>query len=231
MAIKLVPVKCPECGAMLDIEKDRTQAFCTYCGAKVLVHNENEFTFHHVDVADLERAETERIVKLKEIEFAEKDRINKEKNKHKIIKYVLIFLVVGLCTFALGGYLSEGSANPEAGSALVLVGVYLFLGAGIAGALLSDSKNNPDGNKMPKRKVKIPSNITDLDNKPYTVIAALLESAGFSNVKCVALNDLRTNFFIKSGTIHSISINGERPSLKKDYPEDAAVVITYHSKA
>lgn len=34
MAIKLVSVKCPDCGQTLSIEENRTQAFCTYCGAK-----------------------------------------------------------------------------------------------------------------------------------------------------------------------------------------------------
>ena len=37
MAVKLVSVKCPECGAMLDIEEGRDQAFCTHCGAKVVL--------------------------------------------------------------------------------------------------------------------------------------------------------------------------------------------------
>ena len=95
MAIKLVAVKCPECGAMLNIEENRTQAFCTYCGAKVLIHNENEFTFRHVDVADLERAETDRIVKLKQIEIAEKDKVDfKKSNKERLKLSVLLFSTI-----------------------------------------------------------------------------------------------------------------------------------------
>ena len=44
MAVKLIYVKCPECGAALDIEEDRKEAFCSYCGTKVLLYNENEYT-------------------------------------------------------------------------------------------------------------------------------------------------------------------------------------------
>lgn len=40
---KLISVKCPDCGQTLSIEENSTQAFCTYCGAKVLISNENEY--------------------------------------------------------------------------------------------------------------------------------------------------------------------------------------------
>ena len=39
MPIKLVTLKCPECGALLSIEENRSNAFCTYCGAKILINN------------------------------------------------------------------------------------------------------------------------------------------------------------------------------------------------
>jgi len=34
MSVELISVKCPECGASLDIEEGRRQMFCSYCGAK-----------------------------------------------------------------------------------------------------------------------------------------------------------------------------------------------------
>lgn len=41
MGIKLITVKCPECGASLDIEEGRKQLFCSYCGSKILIQNDN----------------------------------------------------------------------------------------------------------------------------------------------------------------------------------------------
>ena len=32
----LVSLKCPECGAELDIDDSREYAFCSYCGSKVM---------------------------------------------------------------------------------------------------------------------------------------------------------------------------------------------------
>ena len=53
MGYKLISVKCPDCGLTLSIEENRTQAFCTYCGAKVLISNENEHIFQQVDEAGM----------------------------------------------------------------------------------------------------------------------------------------------------------------------------------
>ena len=48
MAIKFTSVKCPECGAKTHIEEGRNQAFCSYCGTKILITNENEYIIRHV---------------------------------------------------------------------------------------------------------------------------------------------------------------------------------------
>ena len=53
MAIKLVSVKCPDCGQTLSIEENRTQAFCTYCGAKVKCLKSKRF------INDIEKAKAE----------------------------------------------------------------------------------------------------------------------------------------------------------------------------
>lgn len=53
MAIKLVSVKCPDCGQTLSIEENRTQAFYTYCGAKVKCLKSKRF------INDIEKAKAE----------------------------------------------------------------------------------------------------------------------------------------------------------------------------
>ena len=40
--IKMVPVKCPNCGAQMQIEEGRKEAFCTYCGSKFLIDDGEE---------------------------------------------------------------------------------------------------------------------------------------------------------------------------------------------
>lgn len=38
--MKLITLKCPECGATLQLDQDRKECFCTYCGSKILLDEE-----------------------------------------------------------------------------------------------------------------------------------------------------------------------------------------------
>lgn len=96
MAVKLISVKCPECGAALDIEEDRKEAFCSYCGTKVLLYNENEYIFRHVDEAEVKQAETDQMVRMKQLEYAEKERIDFEKSKAQKSRILLILFTVSM---------------------------------------------------------------------------------------------------------------------------------------
>ena len=82
-SLNLVSVKCPDCGAALSIEEGRKQAFCSYCGAKLLIENKNEYVIRKIDEAEVAKQEKEREIRLKEIE-AEQE-INKSKNKAGLI--------------------------------------------------------------------------------------------------------------------------------------------------
>ena len=81
MAVQILSLKCPECNATLNIEGDRTYAFCTYCGTKILLNNENEKIYRHIDEAEIKQAETDRIIRLKQLEIAEKKRAEKKVEK------------------------------------------------------------------------------------------------------------------------------------------------------
>ncbi|MCD8148995.1 MAG: zinc ribbon domain-containing protein [Clostridiales bacterium] len=88
MAIKFVSVKCPECGAALDVEEGRKQIFCSYCGAKVMIVNDNEYVYRHIDEAGIKQAETDRIIQMKKMEIAEKTELLK--NGGSVLKYVFL---------------------------------------------------------------------------------------------------------------------------------------------
>ena len=79
-------------------------------------------------------------------------------------------------------------------------------------------------------KAKVPSSISDFERKNYSAIEAMFVSAGFTNIKCVPLNDLTVGVLKKPGMVDSITINGrEVRSGGKKFPKDAAVIISYHS--
>lgn len=76
--ITFVKLVCPNCGANLEVDSKLSQCFCQYCGAKILLHNENEHTINInqtsriVDEAELAKQENER----KKIEMQGKEREN-----------------------------------------------------------------------------------------------------------------------------------------------------------
>ena len=99
MAISLKSIKCPECGASLQIEEGRTQVFCSYCGTKVIVTNENEHIYRHIDEAEVKQAETDRIVRMRELELEEQTATqrNSLKTVLTIIWLVLSLIVIVIC--------------------------------------------------------------------------------------------------------------------------------------
>ena len=140
MSVQFIAVKCPECGATLNIEANREQAFCTYCGAKVLMHNENEYVYRHIDEASVKQAESDMIIQLKQMEFAERKRIEEQKSKALKIKIALIMAALGGILIVVGFIAGDASGNPHSGLySLAMVGLISLLGAAFVG--LSMIKN------------------------------------------------------------------------------------------
>ena len=96
MAVKIITVKCPECGALLDFEEDRKQAFCSYCGTKILLHNENEHIYRHIDEAGVKQAETDRMVKMRQLEIEEKENERRRSLIQIWIVSTIVLTIVGV---------------------------------------------------------------------------------------------------------------------------------------
>lgn len=219
--VKLISVKCPECGATLNIEEDREQAFCTYCGTKVLLHNENEHIYRHIDEAGIKQAETDRMVMLRKMELLEKRRASAQKVKTLKIGITVVLGLVMLICFGVGYSVDGGSGALMVGMVCGLIIMYMWL--------LNKDKDDEDDLDLGD-KAKVPSAITDYEKKSYSAIEAMFVSAGFTNVRSIPLNDLTMGVLKKPGTVDSITINGrEITSGGKKFPKDAAVVISYHS--
>ena len=117
MAIQFISVKCPECGAELSVENGREFAYCSYCGTKVIISNDNEHIYRTIDEASVKQAETDRIVKLKKLEIEAK---SKRGRIALIIGWVVIFFIVAIVSFV-----TEGSFMGMFSWIWILVGLFL----------------------------------------------------------------------------------------------------------
>lgn len=101
--LKLISVKCPDCGASLSIEEGRKQAFCTYCGAKVLIQNDNEHVFRTIDEAAVAKAEAEKEIRLKELETEKANKKREDKTFIVTLLLVIVFFSAFILFWSLRG--------------------------------------------------------------------------------------------------------------------------------
>lgn len=213
MGIKLNSLKCPECAATISVEEGRTQCFCSYCGAKIAITNENEFVYRNVDEADVKRAETDRTIKLHKMKFHEK------MTKTKLV-IGIISGILGILFFILG-FISDES---DSDLSFTIIGMFLLF------ASLTSFIGSKDENDDIEGGIKIPSSVFNYEKKNFAAVQAILLSAGFKNVQCIPLNDLTMGLLKRPGSIESITINGkENYSTSKKFSPDASIIISYHS--
>lgn len=102
---KIIKLKCTNCGANIEITDKRDYLFCEYCGIKLILDDENEYVHRHIDEADMKRAETEQVVKLKNIEISEKR--HEERKKEVKIKFIINALIIISCILAFSLFFSS----------------------------------------------------------------------------------------------------------------------------
>ncbi len=227
---QLISVKCPDCGRTLSIEENRTQAFCSYCGAKILISNENEYIFRQIDEADIKKAETDRMIRLRELEIAEK---NSSLRKALTIIWVVLSLI--LIVIALVLMLSPGNEEMPGWAGGFLFLFYAcapIIGGG--GYLVFKWIPEKENEKIIAKQggIRIPNNLSPFDGKKYYEVRKSLHSTGFTNISCVNLHDLNIlTALFNADKIDKITINGkEVTSGGKMYMPDVPIIITYHGR-
>lgn len=218
MGVSLTSIKCPACGAMLDIEDGRKQVFCSYCGTKILVNNDNEYIYHHVDDADIKQAETDRIIQMRKMDLIEKECEERERTKREkgIVKTVVAFLAI---VFIIIGNCAWNDGLIFAGILCCFILLFMWI----------NDRKKPDELDFGD-KVMVPSSISGYKNKNYEAIEAIFRSAGFTNVKSIPLNDLTAGLLKKPGMVESIIINGQSVTGGgTKYMPNVSVIISYHS--
>lgn len=96
--ITFIKLVCPSCGANLEADSKLSQCFCQYCGTKILLHNENEYTVNinqtnrFVNEAELAKQENERRrIEFEQKKYADKKAENKNSDWLSVIGMILAF--------------------------------------------------------------------------------------------------------------------------------------------
>lgn len=230
MAITLTTVKCPDCGASLPIEEGREKIFCSFCGAQVQITNENEHIYRHIDEAEVKQAETDRLIRLKELEIEESRRKQGDSLKNLLTKIWIgsIFVVAIIC-------LAVWISDDELGGLAAFNCLFYIGGPVVGGGAYLIFKVIPDreSEKMVRESggIKFPKYLEPFDEKNYEEIENALTRVGFSNITCINLHDVTLGILQKPGIIEDIKIDNEIITEGgKYYMPNTPITITYHGR-
>ena len=218
MAVQFISVKCPDCNADLSVEEGRSFAYCSYCGSKVMIHNENEHIYRKIDEAGIKQAETDRLVRMKELEMEEKMRSKGQIPTYVAYGIALIFVVVGLLNL---------SSSSMTGMWGIIIGAYIAMFAN-----MGNKQSRGRQKYIGVDQVRITSQMANPVQMNYHNVVAMYTGAGFRNVTAMPLNDLNLFTLSKNGQVDQVTIDGEADFEEGDvYSKDANILITYHGSA
>ena len=219
---------CPSCGANLTIDdEDRDFAFCQYCGGKIML-DDYRSTQRIVDEAKLKQAETDRIIKLKEIEIEERWK-NQNSSLQKVVTITWLaisLIILSLCIikwtfqddFSNGFHMLFYLGVPVIGG-----GAYLIF------KVLPEKERERVALK--NGGIKFPRYLEPFDEQNVSTIEQALKDAGFTNIYCVNLHDLTLGIFQKPGRVEQITVDDVKiNSGGRVYYPDSHIVITYHGR-
>ena len=220
MAINLVSIKCPACGADLSVENGREFSFCSYCGTKVMLSNDNEHIYRNIDEARIKEAETERMVLMRQLDMEEKSSVSK--------KLLVAVWIIGTAVLFILGIIGLSIDNEGLGICMML-GMCVGMWGGLG--LFGMSKKKKTKKYVGPNDVVITEAMEGYSDKNYNAAVLLFKGAGFTNVTTVPLNDLNMFNQKKNGQVDSVTINGNDEFEEGDvFPKNSNVLITYHSK-
>ena len=229
--IKLISCNCPECGAHLKYEEGRKSMFCSFCGANIILHNENEYEYVYktIDVAKIKEAETKRYVLEKQIQIAEKSKVRNSIKR----KSALVILSVGIILAIVGAIVlyitNEGEDSPlfiipTVGGGMIVLSMYMLV--------FSATSNDSDVDLENFGKIEAPDIIeNDYQKYDYRTAENIFRQAGFINIMCKPTEEkLRWR---RAGDtknlVEKIYINGKDIDVDHDwwYEPDSKVLILY----
>ena len=97
--IKMITLECPKCGAALNA-CGKEIFFCGHCGAKIMLHNENEQVYHiikenkntyrYIDETEIAKIEAEKQLEIKKIETEEKKQNQKTESRDWLLSCIVM---------------------------------------------------------------------------------------------------------------------------------------------
>ena len=234
MSITIRSLKCPECNADLQIEEGRNECYCTYCGAKIAVHRDDTITVKIIDEIGENKADIEKTVKLAEIGLKEmeKKEQGKSENSLRLTQATIAlgaFVLIGFIIWIMNKTLGAERMSSLSPSLFLMFGMLLIGGAywlfNVFPAMAESRRAATEGG------IHFPRGLEPFTKHDYEHIRRVLSDAGFNNITCVNMHDLKIGLLHRQGKVISVQIGGRQIfSGGQAYHPNVPITITYHGK-
>lgn len=219
MAMKVISVKCPECGASLPIEEGRTQMFCSYCGSNIIITNENEYIYRYIDEAEIKKAETENTIKMRKLKMEEENY-----EFQKMIRFLIGVTAFVLVFVGIVGIIFHNEAMQYCLAIVLLIVVYVIMRVFDQNEKAEERRNRESGKIHPSESA------SDFEGKDVSYVENTLRACGFTNIQRIPMNDLVTGLITRPGKVEKVIFGDESHFNSNDwFDPDIQISITYHS--
>lgn len=229
---------CPNCGASLNFDdNNRDFGFCQFCGAKIML-DDYRSTHRVVDEARIHEDETNRMIKMREMEMEERERDKKReetaarehqiemeylrKNRLQLIKTLASFFVALI--LILIGIFSFQSSDESA----ELFGVLVIILSTVTVSEISKTGEDKKRKNIDLGLIQLTDIALSYKNTNYRLMQSVYTKLGFIHVTIVNMNDLTTGLIKSPGSVDTVTIDGKLPQKYEWYDPNAKVVIKYH---
>ena len=125
--MKMISVQCPSCGANMDVEEERSYAFCSYCGEKVIIRADNEQVIRKIDEEAIKNAEVAQLIRLKELELEKEKQDREYAEEQKKKKWIRTGLLIWFSLFAIEVAAAFITKDSDLGMIGMLMGMVSFI--------------------------------------------------------------------------------------------------------
>lgn len=204
--MELIKLSCQNCNAQLEIDLDNLQAFCPFCGQKLLFD-----------------------LKQMELVLAAKEKTKREQEKTKREQEITKRVQEKTKQVQIKHEFKEREAKRENRSPLIYFGLMMIMLL-LAFQYLDYSQKTDIEKHLSNNEIRARTDSKDFKGIDVEDAKKLLTSAGFENIKLEASEDLIIGLFKKNGQVESVSINGNSSFLGSAwFPKSAYVIIKYHT--
>lgn len=189
-------------------------------------------THRYVDEAQITQSENEKILRLKELELQEanQNRIDKITKPLTIIWLIISVIILYVCIMNF--------TSSDGWDTYIAILMAFFLGVPVIGGgayLIFKIIPEREQNRIAINSggIMFPKSLEPFQGRNYLTVKEVLSNAGFKNITCINLHDIKFGLLQTSyiDIVETISVNGTRILTGgKVYAPDSPIIITYHGK-